>query len=118
MQNSRDCHDVPFIFNEFRDDRPSTAVNNKNFDIVACVIETDRHVTYHEIRASLGMDTSQIHAILHKHLGTKKLHSRWIPHNSTEAQKTGRVTWCNAMPTTFKEGASNSVRDTVKGDKI
>ncbi|GBP35257.1 hypothetical protein EVAR_19477_1 [Eumeta japonica] len=56
---------------EFCDDRSSTSVNNKNTDAVRRMIETDRHVIYHEIRASLGM--SQIQQILPKYLGIKKL---------------------------------------------
>ncbi|GBP58783.1 hypothetical protein EVAR_25856_1 [Eumeta japonica] len=39
----------------FRDGRSSTAVNNKNIDTVRRTIETVRHVTYHEIRASLSI---------------------------------------------------------------
>ncbi|GBP05922.1 hypothetical protein EVAR_3204_1 [Eumeta japonica] len=39
------------LSNEFRDGRPSTAVNNKNIDAVRRMIETDRHVTYREIQA-------------------------------------------------------------------
>ncbi|GBP51360.1 hypothetical protein EVAR_38754_1 [Eumeta japonica] len=60
---------------EFHDGRPSAAVNNIKIDAVHRWIETYRHVTY-EIRASLGMDMSQIQSILHKHLGMKKLCSR------------------------------------------
>ncbi|GBP45175.1 Mariner Mos1 transposase [Eumeta japonica] len=46
----------------------------------------------------------------------KKLCSRWIPHNLTEAQKTDRVTWCNAMYTRFK-GASKLVWDVLTDDE-
>ncbi|GBO99277.1 Putative uncharacterized protein FLJ37770 [Eumeta japonica] len=56
------------LSDEFRDGRPSTAVNNKSIDAVHRLIKTDRHVTYHEIRASLGMDMNQIQSILPKHL--------------------------------------------------
>ncbi|GBP56175.1 hypothetical protein EVAR_23615_1 [Eumeta japonica] len=38
---------------EFRDDRASAAVNDKNIDAVCLMIETDRHVNYHEIRTYL-----------------------------------------------------------------
>ncbi|GBP21969.1 hypothetical protein EVAR_7186_1 [Eumeta japonica] len=93
-------------------------VNNKNIDAVHRMIETDRHVTYHEIRESLGMGMSEIQSILQKHLGMKNLCSRWIPHNLTEAQKTDRVTWCNAMSIRFKEGASYLLWDIVIGDEI
>ena len=46
------------LSDEFRDGRPSTAVNNKNIDAVRLMIKTDRHVTYHEIWASLGISMS------------------------------------------------------------
>ncbi|GBP49994.1 hypothetical protein EVAR_37079_1 [Eumeta japonica] len=45
---------------EFRDGRPSTAVNDKNVDDVRRMITTNRHVTDREIGASLGTDMSQI----------------------------------------------------------
>ncbi|GBP32753.1 Beta-glucuronidase [Eumeta japonica] len=47
------------LSDEFRDGRPSTAVNNKNIDAVRRMIETDRRVTYHEIQAFLGIGMSQ-----------------------------------------------------------
>ncbi|GBP77876.1 hypothetical protein EVAR_54041_1 [Eumeta japonica] len=55
------------------------------------MIETDNHVTYHDIRAALVIGMSQIQLILHKHLGMKKLCSWWIAHNLTEAQKRDHV---------------------------
>ncbi|GBP13351.1 hypothetical protein EVAR_8260_1 [Eumeta japonica] len=89
--------------------RPFTVVNNKNNDAVRRMIETDRHVTYHEIWEYLKIGMSQIQSILHKHLVIKKLCSGWILQNLTEAQKTDPVIWCNAMLIRFKKGASNLV---------
>ncbi|GBP13996.1 hypothetical protein EVAR_102688_1 [Eumeta japonica] len=43
------------LSNEFHDGRPSTAVNNKNIDAVHRMIETDMHMTCHEIGASWGI---------------------------------------------------------------
>ncbi|GBP81089.1 Histone-lysine N-methyltransferase SETMAR [Eumeta japonica] len=103
------------LSDEFRDGRPSTAENNKNIDVVRRMIETDRHVTNHEIRASLAIGMSQIQLILHKHLGMKNLCSQWIPHNLTEAQKKDQHTMCHAMVTRFKKRASNLVW--VTGEK-
>ncbi|GBP39869.1 Cyclin-dependent kinase 2-associated protein 1 [Eumeta japonica] len=48
------------LSDEFPNSRPSTAVSNKNIDTVCIMIEIGRHVTYHEIRASLGIGMSQI----------------------------------------------------------
>ncbi|GBP55243.1 Putative uncharacterized protein FLJ37770 [Eumeta japonica] len=54
------------LSDELRNGRPSSAVNNKNIDTVRDMIEIDRHVTHHEIRASLGIGMSQLQSILHK----------------------------------------------------
>ncbi|GBP16393.1 Probable RNA-directed DNA polymerase from transposon X-element [Eumeta japonica] len=43
----------------------------------------------------------------------EELCSRWSPHNLTEAQKTDRITRCNATVTILKEGAFNLVWNTV-----
>ena len=59
------------------------------------LIMQDRHVTYREIEAFLGISSTSIHSILHKHLAVKKISSRWIPHNLIIAQK--QVDWCKEM---------------------
>ncbi|GBP35643.1 hypothetical protein EVAR_33846_1 [Eumeta japonica] len=64
-----------------------------------------------------GIAMSRVQSILHKRLGMKKLCSRWIPHNLTDAQKTDRVTSYNAMSTRFKEVASILVCN-ITGDEI
>ncbi|GBP54828.1 hypothetical protein EVAR_87901_1 [Eumeta japonica] len=38
------------LSDEFRDSCPSTAMNNKNINVVHRITETDKHVTYHEIQ--------------------------------------------------------------------
>ncbi|GBP06761.1 hypothetical protein EVAR_91705_1 [Eumeta japonica] len=43
------------LCDEFRGGRPSTAVNNKSIDALRRMIETYRHVSYHEIGASLDI---------------------------------------------------------------
>lgn len=67
------------LSDEPREGRPSTAVSHENIDAVREMIKSDRHVTYYEIRASLGIGMSQIQTILHEHLAVRKLCSRWIP---------------------------------------
>ena len=92
------------LSNEFR--RPSTAVNNKNIAAVHHFIETDKHVTFNKIQAS-SICTSQVQSIPHNHLAVRKLCSRWISYNLTDAQKSKRVTCFNPMLTRFTEGTSN-----------
>ncbi|GBP27637.1 hypothetical protein EVAR_102892_1 [Eumeta japonica] len=61
-------------------------------------------------------------AVLPLELGCFRLYKKavlaWIPHNLTEAQKTDRVTWCNAMLTRFKEEVSTSVWDIITGYEL
>jgi len=65
----------------------------KNIDAVRELIKQDRHMTYHEIEASLDISMTSIYKILHEYLAVKKICSRWIPHNLTIAQKKARVDW-------------------------
>ena len=75
-------HRRTFLSDKFREDRPSTSVVATNVDAVREMIERDRHITYREIQAFLGIDMKVIHTILHDHLSV--LCSRWISHNLTE----------------------------------
>ena len=83
---------------EPREGRPKSVVVTENIDAVRKLIEEDRHVTYLEIEASLGISATSTHKILHEHLGVRKLCARWIPHKLTDAQKKSRVDWCCSDP--------------------
>ena len=61
-----------FLSDEFREDRPSMSVVTTNVDAVREMIERDRHITYREIQAFLGIDMKAIHTILHDHLSVRK----------------------------------------------
>jgi histone-lysine N-methyltransferase SETMAR len=102
---------------EQREGRPKSAVVQENIDAVLELIKQDRHVTYREIEASLGISMTSINKILHDHLGVKKICSRWIPHNLTTAQKEARVKWCKAMMKKFAGGASKAVYNICTGDE-
>jgi len=93
-----------FLNDEFREGRPFTSVVATNIDAVHEMIERDRHITYREIQAYLGIDMKAMHTILHDHLSIRKLCSRWIPHNLTEAQKQARVKWSKEMLNKFNRG--------------
>ena len=81
------------------------------------MIERDRHIPYREIQVSLGIDMKAIHTILHDHLSVRKLCSRWIPHNSTEAKKQARIKWSKEMLKKFNRGRLNLVYNIVTGDE-
>lgn len=105
------------VSDESREGRPKSVVNPKNIDAVRKMIEEDRHVTYREIEATLGISKTAIQSILQEHLAVKKICSRWIPHNLTEAQKEARVNWCKEMRQKFKLGTAKSVYNIVTGDE-
>ncbi|GBP40698.1 hypothetical protein EVAR_36434_1 [Eumeta japonica] len=56
-----------------------------NISAVRRMIETDKRVTYQQSQTNLGIRMSQLHKILHEHLPVRKLCTRWIPHNLSEA---------------------------------
>lgn len=102
---------------QFREGRPKSVVLPENIDAVRELIMEDRHVTYHEIEATLGISSTSVYKILHEHLAVKKICSRWIPHNLTEAQKKARVNWCKEMLKKYNRGASKDVYKIVTGDE-
>ena len=60
--NRTDCHwfaefqrGRTFVSDEFREGRPSTSIVATNADAVREMIERDRHITYREIQAFLGI---------------------------------------------------------------
>jgi len=75
-----------FLNDKFREGRLSSVVAT-NVDAMREMIKRDRHITYREIQTSLDINMKVIHTILHDHLSVRKLCSRWILHNLTEAQK-------------------------------
>lgn len=97
--------------------RPKSAIIQENIDAVRELIKEDRHVTYREIAAILGIGMTSIHSILHEHLEVRKLCARWIPHLLKDDQKKARVKWCKEMIDRFRKGASNAVYNIVTGDE-
>ena len=91
--NEFNC-DQRLLNDEFLKGPPKTAVVSENIDAVRELILQDRHVTYREIEASLGISSNSIPLILHEHLAVKNTSSRWMPHNLIIAQKKIRVDWC------------------------
>jgi hypothetical protein len=70
----------PTFDDDVREGRPCTSVVAKEVDAVREMILADRHVTYREIEASLGIAVKQIHSILHNQLHVTMLCRCWIVH--------------------------------------
>lgn len=105
------------LSDELREGRPKSVVVQENIDAVRELITQDRHVTYREIEASLGISMTSIHRILHEHLAVKKICSRWIPHKLNDEQKKARVIWCKQMIKEYDKGRSKAVYNIVTGDE-
>lgn len=60
------------LTDEVKEGRPKSVVVPQNIDAVRELIMQDRHVTYREIEASLGISMTSIYKILHEHLAVKK----------------------------------------------
>lgn len=54
-----------YLSDEFREGRPFSAVTPENIETVRSLIQSDRHVTYEEIAATLHIGMTAIHKILH-----------------------------------------------------
>ena len=100
---------------EVREGRPKTAVVSENIDAVRELIMQDRHVTYREIEASLGISYISIYEILHEHLVVRNICSRWIPHNLKIAQKKGSCRLVQRNVGNYKRAASKDVYKIVTG---
>ena len=103
------------VNDEVREACPKTAVMSENSNAVRELIMQDRHVTYREKKAFLGISSTSIHSILHEHLAVKKICSRWILHNLTNAQNKVRIDWCKQMLQQYEAGASKDVCKIVIG---
>ncbi|XP_025154440.1 histone-lysine N-methyltransferase SETMAR-like [Harpegnathos saltator] len=79
------------LSDEFREGRPKSVVVPENIDAVREVILQDRHVTYREIEASLGISGTSIHSILHEHLAVKKSDESWIYAYEPESKQQSTV---------------------------
>ncbi|GFT74146.1 HTH_48 domain-containing protein [Nephila pilipes] len=105
------------IQGESRAGRPKSVVVPEKINAVRELIKQDRHVTYREIEASLDISMTSINKILHDYLSVKKICSRWIPHNLTNAQKKARVDWCKEMLEKYIQGTSKAVYNIYTGDE-
>lgn len=126
--NSPSLSTISYWFREFkrgrctledepRPGRPAVAVCAENIIATEKLIKENRNITHRDIQEELGIGSSAVDIILHKHLGVRKLASRWIPHLLTEEQKQARVDWCRFMLEKFDGGSSKQVFNIVTGDE-
>lgn len=102
---------------EPRSGRPPDSATPENIERVRELIKQTRNITYEEIQQTLGIGASTVHSILHRHLGVRKLASRWVPHLLTDEQKEARIDFCHFMLEKFDQGRSKEVGNIVTGDE-
>ena len=66
------------VVHALRGGGPPSVVVPETINAARQLILQDRHVTYRQIAATLGISGTNIHSILHEHLIVKKICSRWI----------------------------------------
>ena len=79
------------IFNEGRDNveqmarpgRPS--VSEEDVETVSALLDTDRRLTVRELALEIGLSHMTVFRIVKKRLGMRKIASRWVPWDLTEA---------------------------------
>ena len=60
------------LTDEFRKGRPKSVIGPENINAMQKLIMPDRHVTYCKIETTLGISSTTIYKILHKHLTVKR----------------------------------------------
>ncbi|GBP00705.1 Cytochrome P450 4g15 [Eumeta japonica] len=63
--------------------------------------DAEKRVTYQQIRISSGIGMNQVHKIFYGYLAVRKLCTRWILRNLSDAQKLRPINWCREMMQRF-----------------
>ncbi|GBP06789.1 hypothetical protein EVAR_92713_1 [Eumeta japonica] len=69
------------LTDDLRDGPPSKATTEDDVSAVRLMIETDKSVTYQQIRTSLGVAISHVLKILHESLAVRQLCTLRLPHD-------------------------------------
>ena len=102
---------------ETRPSRPVSAVTPKNISAAEQMIREDPQITVKEMKDVLGIKSSAVETILHKHLMVHTRFARWVPNELSDEQKRGRVKWCKTMLDKFDSGRSKSTWKVISGDE-
>nr|XP_040566407.1 uncharacterized protein LOC121116227 [Lepeophtheirus salmonis] len=70
--------------------RPNVAVIPENIEKTLKIIMGNRKVKLQKMADALKLSKGSIYSIIHKHLGMKKLFSKWVPRLLTPKQKQQR----------------------------
>ena len=62
-------------------------VSDEDVQTVSALVEADRNVTIRELAQDIGLALATLHRILKDRLKMRKIASKWVPHELTDAQK-------------------------------
>jgi len=99
-----------------RSGRPITSFTQANIALVQDIVNSNPHATYEIIEAESSINQFTIHEILHVALRLRKLTSRWIPHDLSDANRRERVEACRENLAKFQEGKWR-LCDVITGDE-
>jgi len=109
-EGGQDLEDDP------RSGRPATAVTSDNIERIRQLIEEDPRVSYKYIEAETFISPPAIYIIIHDRLKLRKLASRWVPYELTDAHRAQRVEACRENLAKYsKEGGR--LYDIITGDE-
>ena len=104
------------IEDNMRPGAPITATIPENIETVRSLIEVNPNTSYAQIEAATSYSHATINRIIHDHLHLRKLSSRWVPYDLTDAQKALRVLFCQENLAKFNEGKWR-ICDIITGDE-
>ena len=96
--------------------RPITGCTRANIERIHKLVEENPHISLNYLEELTSLSHNLLHRIIHKHLKLRKLSSRWIPHDLTDAQKLKRLKFCEKNLKKFDEGKWR-LCDVVTGDE-
>ena len=87
-----------------RSGRPITVYIPANIELVRAIIERNPNATFDEIAAESSINRFTLGEIIHLALRLRKLTSRWVPHDLTDANRRERVAACRETLAKFEGG--------------
>jgi hypothetical protein len=99
---------------EKRPGRPPTASLD---EILAYRLERDSYTTACRLTASMGISPHMVIAMLHKALGMKCFHLRWVPHTLIDPQKANKIRSAQEMTWALDNHSRTGFKDPWTGDE-
>ena len=97
--------------------RPKTSVTKNHAAAVKALIDEDGRYTVEDIAKSIGISEGNVHEILTKTLGLRKICARWVPDLLIDEQKQERLKCSNNLLKQFRNCDNRKFSDMLTGDE-